>query len=97
MSNDATHGVQVNLLPRDDFRRSIIWTPTTRLEEITVRHQIGQSKIANFDIVVTVEKQATGVGQLPFVLTGNPGKEPNEEGFAAHFSGLRSRWTIWCL
>lgn len=38
--------------------RCIIGTSTTGFEEITICHNVGQSKIGNLDIVVGIQKQA---------------------------------------
>ena len=45
-------------LATDNLWCRIIRTPTTRLQEIPIRHDITQSKVTNLDIEIVIQQQA---------------------------------------
>ena len=45
-------------LATDNLWCRIIRTPTTRLQEIPIRHNITQSKVTNLDVEVVIQQQA---------------------------------------
>lgn len=95
-SATLSHYLAFYLLSADDLGRGVVGTTARCLEEVTIGHDIGQTKVTDLDIVVLVEQQAT-VGEEDNQLKRSLDWQLKLPWPAlTHFSGLRSRWTILC-
>ena len=52
-----------DLLSGDDLWGRVVWGAAAGLEEVAVRHDVGQAKVRNLDIPVRVKEQVLCVGK----------------------------------
>lgn len=71
-------------LARNDLGSSIIGTTTRGLEEVTVRHEVTETKVGNLEVLFS---GLSGIKQQAVVSAGTR-QSPKR---MSHFSGLRSR------